>query len=213
MLGDFCRNAMRFVDRLRLSRFSSEVDAYVAPVLSDNELGDLQSLIAVEIPKPICEFLLSESAGVCIRYEVRIPFEPSADAVGLLGTEYAARISIRHYYGGPTICNSCLFRGWNCFESKIDDDYGETCFVFASMLNGDYLGLASTGGVSYWDHEIKSWTPISPSFSEFLEEWKKVFFLGPELNMIKQCLNSDTGMLDASVLDRCDQIKPLLDLL
>ncbi len=78
--------------------------------------------------------------------------------------------------------------------------------IFFRILNGDCLGLdADAPGcdpddppVVYLCHDTPSSGQISPSFTDFLTEWEKLSYIGPEWWLLDSWLDAGTKRISAS---------------
>jgi len=75
---------------------------------------------------------------------------------------------------------------------------------FASLPNGDYLGLGdwsqeSNPPVVYLCHDDSSQV-LAQDLASFLEIWAGLGYIGPEISILDHFIDNSTGMLDASTL-------------
>jgi hypothetical protein len=74
----------------------------------------------------------------------------------------------------------------------------EAASPFARLANGDFLAFSKATSadapVIYLAHDDAS-RILAPSFADFQREWKKLFYVGPEIWILEPFLDSETGYL------------------
>ena len=213
-MSEWVHRAIRFTQLL--NRFGDETvrSASAADPLTVEELTALQSSLSSEIPSSLADFLLIESGSCNCEYNRTIQHTPTDRAIALLGFEKAYSIAQTNIYGGASLCQSECFGEWNseAVISMFDDidvecaDLWRNSFIFKAIANGDSLGLyvaqeTRDPPVVYLDHEGEIHRPIAPSLAHFLREWETLCYVGPEIWMLEEFIDQNTGYLDSRVGD------------
>lgn len=181
------------------------VEIAIEPPLNDSELQQLQANFKMPLPLELQRFWTTASRHCDCSYYV----------------ENDAGI----FYGDPSFLNavelpketvSCRnwAEGWadSCPEDPAQEALWLQSIPFISIGNGDYLGLFvpeahDNPPVVYLSHDDVS-RIIAPSFTEFLNVWEQLCYIGPEIWILEEHLDSD-GMLDAST-PRAEQLRSFL---
>lgn len=114
------------------------------------------------------------------------------------------------FYSAPTFLDAtelleetAICRDWadGCSEDSAQEALWLQSVPFILMRNGDYLGLFAPMAhddppVAYLSHDDVS-RIIAPSFTEFLNVWEQLCYIGPEIWELEKYLDAN-GILDAS---------------
>ena len=176
--------------------------AVADPPLTIDEMDAIEELFEIPVPDSLREFLLNDSSSCKCRYYVSIPRRPTNLLLNLAGDQIANSLAAHNVYGGATICNSERFERWNSDDTKSayeDAGFEEVwdTFIFSSLQNGDALGLNCSNDsidppVVYIDHEGCSNKQLAPTLNDFLYQWQRLGYIGPEYWMIEDFI--DSGM-------------------
>ena len=115
-----------------------------------------------------------------------------------------------YIYGGARLCDAqdltelleeCqVAAGSEGFEDAPEQEaFWLNALPFAWIRNGDKLGLdmrqKDKPPVVYLAHDDDS-KVIAPDFDTFLETWERLCYIGPEIWLLKEFINQETGLLD-----------------
>lgn len=195
---DFCSS------RLKAELPNFTVECEIAPALSAAKLARLQKKLPKGLPACVTEFVSSASAECRFRYV----WDVSGISSSRLET---ANLTETRIYGGAELCVAASLAEWanDCKEWAADtwiaDDAEEQeiwlkSLPIAAIENGDYLAVRIDGGadpaVIYLSHDGES-KIIAPSFTTFLKTWERLCYLGPEIWMLEDFVDAETGFLNA----------------
>lgn len=176
----------------------------IAPPLNTADLTQLQKKLPEGLPVCVMEFVSSASAACRFRYVW--------DLSGISSDQLeAAKLPANRIYGGSGLCVAASLREWidDCkawaTDTWIADDSEQQeiwlkSFPIAAIENGDYLALrtyeSANPPVVYLSHDGES-KVIAPSFTNFLKTWERLCYLGPEIWMLENFIDPETGFLNA----------------
>ncbi|KAA1257221.1 hypothetical protein LF1_53700 [Rubripirellula obstinata] len=202
--------AVSFTQSLRRLGADSVRAAVASPPLTASELDELRSTLNSQIPGSLAHFLCTESRSCNCEYYLTFQHEPKASAIAMVGAEMASLFAQTNVYGGASLCQSEHLADWNS-ESVLSvfDDIDRDCanlwrntFLFKAISNADFLGLyiaddLNDPPVVYMDHEATIHRPIAPTLDHFLNEWEKLWYVGPEYWELENFIDPDTGYINA----------------
>ena len=118
-----------------------------------------------------------------------------------------------YIYGGARLCDAqdlaelleeCRMAAEGFEEAPEQEAYWLNAFPFAWIRNGDKLGLdmrqKERPPVVYLAHDDDS-KVIAPDFGTFLETWERLCYIGPELWLLEEFINPETGFLDTNTAE------------
>ena len=202
---NWIREAERFVAHVPSLTGEVEHEFRAAPPLNRAALADLDKSLRLKIPPPVARFLEHGSGGCMTHYL----WEPTGQPAGRLRT-----ILNRPYvFGGAPLCDSQRFAQWQewCVEGATETgiaDWPEEkalwlrAFPFAGMSDGDFLALDLERGtadppVVYLCHDDQS-RMLSRSFDDFLEEWRRLCYIGPHPELLEDFFDPASGYLSGA---------------
>ena len=179
--------------------------AETLPPLSDGEMDEIAAEIDLPFPESLRRFLVEGAATCACHYLWELPEE--------LQTSLSQIIGLDTVYGGAMVCdarelpefqNPRLNPCWGPLTPE-QMEFLEGLLILVPILNGDLLALnvavdRDNPPVVYISHEnFSESTTIAQSFEQFLEDWEKICYIGPEIWMLESFLNPDTGFIDATL--------------
>jgi hypothetical protein len=180
---------------LRATSFSNiEVSVSVEPPLDESGLEALQRAIPQPLPDALSQFWLTGSRCCNCRYVCR-EAEGNAELYG--GASFFDALELHDYLTG---CREWAEKTWVA-EYAEERHLWLHSVPFLAMQNGDYLGLHvgidhAEPPVVYLAHDDESFT-IASTFTDFLEVWERVGYIGPEVWMLDGLLD-EHKFLDAN---------------
>ena len=182
-----------------------EHEINVAPPLDDAKLKRLNESLRLKIPGPVERFL-RHGSGCCVSHYFWEPPEPEA-------VQLRRILGRSDVFGGVPLCDSEKLSQWQewCVEGATETWIGDEpedkalwlrAFPFAFMSHGDFLALDLEQGageppVVYLCHDEES-RILSPSFDEFLAQWKQICYLGPDLHLFENFFDQGSGYLSGT---------------
>jgi hypothetical protein len=186
------------------TKASFEVDV----PMSFEELTAIRNRWKIQIPESLEDFWTHCSRSMFFQYIWNPPPEKIQDLFGLLG--------VYTLYGGPQFTPARLVEppysrkftllsdGEMSIEQRKNSvELWSRCIRFTHNGDGSALGLDYEDGdrddppvVYLVPGEIPSFK-LSPTFSEFLEVWKKLYFMGPEWRFLYHFYDEVEGKLVA----------------
>lgn len=202
--GELCAWLQRAESRVRsMSQLPGEwgVTVSTEPPISEADADRLAAELPLGLPAPL-RALYVEGAG---KFDCRYSWSPRPKMLKEVERVFPHQYS---FYGGPS------FIGWSELANMhgIHDWWDEwdapatkkqengrkiwrQTVPFIGVGNGDVLGLHVTGEsdvypVVYLCHDCEEdpVVPVSPSFNEFLCEWEKLCYVGPEIWLLSRFL-------------------------
>jgi hypothetical protein len=189
------------------------------PVLTVVEVAKLQEAVQIALPQCLLDFFVTGAGGCSFRYNWDQSLRKSSAKE--LPTWVDERI-----HGGTELCIADNLGGWmrECRAWATDTWIAEEpeqqqlwmrSVPIAELENGDYLGLFTPEDgiepqVVYLSHEDISQV-VAPSFRSFLSEWERICYLGPEIWVLDQFLDTRTGHL-ISGTDKGQDVRSLFSL-
>lgn len=193
-----------------LSRVPGELDLTVEidPTLTAEELEFIAAKWSVPVPSPLQRLWLEGSSRLNCTY-VWTPTDVELPKLGEIfeSNEY-------YIYGGVSFEPAQdVFPGNSGID--INDEYTAkwvkkndlatwcTSAVFLYMMNGDALALdLSTSlddpAVVYLDHEDGTASCLARSFTQFIRDWARLCYLGPEIWLLREWIDKDTGYINSN---------------
>ena len=179
----------------------------IAPPISDETLAEVTTKWNGRLPGSLRKFWQEGASAIGCRYV----WTPPADELSLLHEVFELN---NYIYGGVRFEPASSIYPGNSGADPDDEFMVETlgkeglallckCAIFLWVGDGDALGLdpdtnPDDPAVIYLVHDEPESMQISPSFSEFLSEWEKLSYIGPDIGLLHYWLDSDRGALDAT---------------
>jgi hypothetical protein len=202
---DWIRDLDRFVADVPSLAGEVEHQITVAPPLKRDALANLDKSLRLKIPRPVAQFLERGSGG-CVSHYFWEPTGPQAERLrSILDRQYV--------FGGVPLCDSRNLAQWQdwCVEGATEtglaDEPAEKslwlrAFPFAFMSHGDFLALDLEHGsgdppVVYLCHDNKS-RLLSRSFDDFLVQWRRLCYIGPDLYLFEEFFDPASGYLSGA---------------
>lgn len=183
----------------------------IGPLLDPIEAKCLDTALPLGLPQILRDFYLTASASVECTYN----WEPDGDCVGLLEQVLPSAQSV---YGGPHLCSALELpqSQQQLFSfAEVMDELGRFGPAAAAVMrgsvplieiaNGDYmiLHLKAQGHdsqVVYVSHEADAdvespITPISSTGEQFMVDWERIGYLGPEIWLLDAFLEASPKKL------------------
>jgi hypothetical protein len=200
-----------------LTQLAGEVrtETRVAPPLTLDALQRLEAALSRPLPLPLRSFLLEGSAHCACRYVWEPPEAISEQLPEIFGGGVTA--------GGANLCNAeelvdycrgCQEWATETWIAHFPEDQvlWLHAMPFASLRNGDYLGLDLSKGernppVVYLSHDDHS-SLIASTFETFLLAWERLCYIGPEIWLLDGFREPRTGLLDSET-SRAEQLRRL----
>jgi hypothetical protein len=204
------KRAQDFVGALP-SRLEGEVEINVEVELPvpDQDVFTIESKLKRNIPQEL-KNLLTTGSGHCQCRYVWDDLSPTTTSLMKEIFPYQG-----YLYGGLTL--ESLFEYQRLLESCKDwagdawlseEDFEKNRWLWLNSLpiisiaNGDYIALDWSENqpdppVVYLSHDDESHI-ISPSFTHFLSEWEQLCYIGPEIWLLEEFLNEETGYLESN---------------
>lgn len=180
-----------------------EVEGNVAPPMAELDIAGLEGSLRRDLPSSLRGFFQSGSRCCECRY-VWTPEGVSQDQMNVLFP------SSGYIYGGARLCDAgdlaelleeCRMAAEGFEEAPEQEAYWLNALSSAWIRNGDKLGLdmrqKEKPQVVYLAHDDDSLV-ISPDFDTFLETWERLCYIGPEIWLLEEFINPETGFLDAN---------------
>ncbi len=180
-----------------------EVESAVAPPLDEPDLAGIESSLGRDLPLPLRRFF--QFGSRCC--ECRYAWTPEGISQSQMNDIFP---SSGYIYGGATLCDAqevaellkeCQWAAEGFEEAPEQEAYWLNTLPFAWIRNGDKLGLdlrqKEQPPVIYLAHDDDSVT-IAPDFDTFLETWERLCYIGPEIWLLEEFINPETGFLDAN---------------
>jgi hypothetical protein len=226
--------ARAFTDRCRRLPGTINVQAEIAPPMSEEEVDLLGPSLTQGIPETVRRFLTRGSGDCNCKYW----WQPLADSAE---REEMPWHSIFQYecfiYGGAQLCNpinrdvkdishgrreigrvgfrylqgACVDMR-DAIDSPDERELYRNAFPFLTIRNGDMLALSgpdpdAKDSVVYLSHEGLSCV-LSPSFEDFLVTWERLCYVGPEIWLLNVFQDPKTGFIEGT----CDKALALNDM-
>jgi hypothetical protein len=207
--------AEAFTTGLRRLEGQVQTETLVAPPLTLDALQRLEAAIPQPLPLPLRRFLREGSAHCACRYV----WEPPAAIAEQLPEIFGGGAM----GGGAHLCNAeelvddcqaCQEWATETWIAHFPED--KTLWLhampFASVRNGDYLGLDLSKGerdppvvcLSHDDHSGS----IASTFEAFLLAWERLCYIGPEIWLLDEFRDPRTGLLDSET-SKAEQLRRL----
>jgi hypothetical protein len=197
---------------------NGEVDRQlsVAEPLKPALIERLNESLRVKIPRPIARFL-KEASGGCMIHFSWAPEGAQAEALQkAIGRDW--------FFADAPFCDSEKLGQWQewtlegATEMWIAEEPEEKAlwmpaFPIAFMSDGDFLALdlrqaSDDPPVVFLCHDDKSFL-VSPSFDDFLTQWRGLCYLGPDHYYFRDFLDNSTGYL-SSMSPKAEALRQLL---
>jgi hypothetical protein len=189
------------------ARLGDRVDTAFAvdPPFPSGDIRRLEADFRLPLPEELRRFLEVASSRLRFRY---IWEKLSPDEQEIISQFYPGQC---YFYGGADLCpvekfsdhlNDCREWGEDAWseEFETENNLWLSSFPFAPLDNGDFLAIhldaEGCRPVVYLSHDDES-RPLSPGFSEFLQTWERLCYIGPEHWMLEPFTDSMTGYLNA----------------
>ena len=184
------------------------VESDITPPLTAAKLVRMQKKLPKQLPSCVTDFVSSASAACRFRYTWDLDGIPSERIE-------ATTLSENRIYGGAEFCVATSLAEWagDCKEWATDTWIADNpeqqeiwlkSLPIAAIENGDYLAVRTDEGanpsVIYLSHDGES-RVIAPSFTGFLKTWERLCYLGPEIWMLENFIDSETGLLSADTAE------------
>jgi len=183
-----------------------QAEAKIEPPLAASAVDSLRGQLGIPILAALQRFFTTGSAGLDFRYR----WTPTGSQAEAIKSIYRAKSYI---WGGGEFCQASALVEWfkDCQELAADPDYwlaeypDDLAFWKQSlpifrMRSGDYLALdgrepSDDPAVVYLSHDDES-KVIASSFTEFLAEWERLYYIGPDSSLLDE-YSDDDGLLSA----------------
>jgi hypothetical protein len=170
-------------------------------------IQDVNRGLRVPVPKPIEDFVVAGSAGLQFSYV----WTPPPSNQSMLNTIFGRR---SYLWGGGELCRVEDFQNsqdacyWWLLGGIIQGckrkglEFWLRSFPFLPIRNGDFLALdvdveSKPQPVIYLSHESPGTCErIAESFEQFLINWDRLNYIGPDLGMLEPFRNAVTGYID-----------------
>jgi hypothetical protein len=211
--SSWVKRARQFPESLHGLPGEIRIECNVSPPLTDSEADGLADQLPRGLPLVLRQFLTTGSANCACRYVWKPP-------EWLLSKIH--QVFPLNYYicGGANLCDSPEFeyhqfccQGWaegfDQFwgpESALDSALMRRSVPFMIISNGDYLALdvetdRENPPVAYLSHEGSGTSRlIAPSFERFAMDWERLSYIGPEIWLLKEWLDKESGMINPESL-------------
>ena len=180
-----------------------EVESSVAPPMDEPDLVGVENVLERKLPSSLRSFFQHGSRYCECRY-VWTPNGISQDQINALFPDNG------WIYGGARLCDvqdlaelleECQMVAEGFEEAPEQEALWLNALPFAWIRNGDKLGLdmrqKEQPPVVYLAHDDDS-KVIAPDFDAFLEAWERLCYIGPEIWLLEEFINPETGFLDAN---------------
>jgi hypothetical protein len=140
------------------------------------------------MPEPLREWIASNGGP----FSFSFTFQGEQEYSGALEVDPAAFEEHR------SECRSWAEETWIADDPEEKEKWLQA-FPFAALANGDYLALEHGGneaGVIYLSHDDTS-QALAPSLGEFVRTWERLCYIGPEIWVLEDFIDSQTLDLNA----------------
>ncbi|MEX0725848.1 MAG: SMI1/KNR4 family protein [Planctomycetaceae bacterium] len=204
--ADYLQRSERFARSVSRLPGQWGIDISVSPPVTEAEADELEKSIPFGLPAPLREFY-TQSASAC---RLHWNWTPPLSTIQELKSVFEFETSL---FGGfefvpwPELYeHHQIHRWWDSVkENPSQEDIKmyqpwRNVIPFIRVLNGDVIALRVDDdlqivSVDYFDHENYD-NPvivISPSFEQFMADWEKLFYLGPEIWLLRPFLSHQGG--------------------
>ena len=191
-----------------------ETDSKVAPPMREQEIVNLEQALSYALPPGLRAFFKYGSRCCNCRY-VWTPAGAFVEPMHSLFPNQGGYI-----YGGARFCDAldiremleeCRVLAEGFQEAPEQAAFWLNALPFAWIRNGDMLALDMRQPldppVSYLAHDDDSQV-VAPSFDAFLQAWESLCYIGPEIWLLDEFLDAETGLMDS----KADNAQKLRDL-
>lgn len=171
-----------------MAKTSTSVSAFLAQIESMFkgstcfEQGDVPK----NIPRALAEWRLAE--GGVVKFSYSFEFDKKSVFGGI---EFHSMKDLK------ADCQSWADETWVADDEE-QKKIWDSAVPFCALETGDFLAFSEPteddAPIVYLSHDDESRT-IAKSFREFVQEWKRIGFLGPESWMIEPFLDPESGYL------------------
>lgn len=191
-MKEWLQRVIQFFDELRSLEPGAVVEADCSPPVSRQEILENTADYKWPIPEPLLSFYCSAASQCNFRYTIDDP----------------------DLYGGPSIVPYEMISGgienceqWGALiykESKQAGNVWLTSVPFIAVPNGDIIAFdiretADDPPIVYLDHEGAYHRPLASSFETFLYQWERLCYAGPEIWMLGDFIDVNTGYLNHAI--------------
>ena len=185
-------------------RAGVKAGARSSPPLTTAAVSAIERRIDRAVPKPIRSFWTNTASGFDFRYEWTV----STGLQERIGSLLSGQSRL---HGGARLCSArdiatlltdCS--DWANSTWIADYDYElrlwESAFPLCALRNGDFLALDcrkknDDPPVIYLSHEETS-QRLAPDLAAFLKAWERLYYIGPEIWMLRPFIDRRSGYLD-----------------
>lgn len=212
--SNWTKQATRTIDLIRQK--GGVVEMKVLPPLSPENVRDLTWNLK-HIPGELMDFWLTGSSKISCTYF----WNPPGSERELLTEVFAS--NTHFLFGGINFRNADLifpgnsgnfFEGMEEFRETVGDKalgWWQECAIFHDSMNGDCLALGTNMGddppVFYLSQKDDQSKMIADHFSEFLNDWEHLCFIGPQ-SLLDSWLDP-AGRINTT-LHKTDELRKLL---
>jgi hypothetical protein len=193
-LRSWMHRAESFVRQLNYLPGEWGISVSIEPPITSDEADRLAATLPLGLPAPLRMLYLEGAA----KFKCRYHWTPREDMLRRTGRIFPHQ---RSFYGGPSFIPWSelpdvhgIHSWWDGWDDPSTEDQRKAREIwrqtvpFIAVGNGDAVGLHVTGEsdiypVVYLCHDDEECpvTPLSPSFDQFLTEWEKICYVGPEI--------------------------------
>jgi len=208
------RRAQSFTSELDAHRLGEwEFESEIAPPMDEQSIINLERTLSRDLPGPLRGFFKQGSR--CL--ECRYVWTPAGASVNPMHDLFPSQGG--YIYGGARLCDAldlpemlkeCEMSAESFQKSPEQEAFWLNALPFAWIRNGDTLALDmrhSLPPVVYLAHDDDS-RVIAPSFDAFLNTWERLCYIGPEIWLLDEFLDSETGLMNADT-DKARQLRDL----
>ncbi len=212
--GDWVRCAQSFTSKLGTRLEGDwELESEVAAPMDEQSIINLERTLSRDLPLPLRGFFKQGSR--CL--ECRYVWTPTGTFVEPMHNLFPNQGG--YIYGGARFCDAldipamleeCRVLAEGFQEAPEQEAFWLNALPFAQIRNGDTLALDMRHPldppVVYLAHDDSQ--VIAPSFDAFLHAWGRLCYIGPEIWLLDEFLDAETGLMDSEA-DKAQKLRDL----
>ncbi len=188
-MDGWIQRAIQFFEKLKSHKPWSISNVDFTPPVTEREISENSTSYKWPIPDPLVQFYYTEASQCHLEYSLCVPDVDSCFWI----------VPYTEIKGGFEMCEQ-----WGNSISEDSKDAGDmwlNAVPFIHITCGDIIAFdmrvpTKNPPIVYLDHEGLSHPPIAASFAEFLFQWERICYVGPDMPAFADYINKKTGFLD-----------------